>query len=239
MLVRMLERLVPAKAFKEKPHLTDLDVRMLDTPALAIEQSRTELERMGDGCEKMLRWLVELRDQDDPDKQLANRLKRREQVLDSIQDEIAAFITNLLSGNVPHIVADEARRQLRMADEFESVSDYVVDLDEFDRKLRRDGHRFAPEQRTGLNHLNRELFEYLASVNLALKLENRNILVESAPVAKRIRAHIKQLRRKHLDDLSNGGVAPLVNVAYLASLNAYSRVLDHTQNIAEAVSGEK
>ncbi len=61
MAVRMLERLVPSKAFKEKPHLTDLDIRMLDTPALAIQQSRTELLRMGDGCEKMLRWLAELR----------------------------------------------------------------------------------------------------------------------------------------------------------------------------------
>ncbi|MEQ8785890.1 MAG: Na/Pi cotransporter family protein [Pirellulaceae bacterium] len=239
LIVRLLERFVPSKKFKEKPHLTDLDVRMLDTPALAIEQSRTELERMGDGCEKMLQWLVELRDQDDPDKQLANRLKRREQVLDSIQDEISVYITNLLSGNVPHSVADEARRQLRMADEFESVSDYVADLDSFDRKLRRDGHRFSPDQRVGLNELNRELLEHLAAINRALKLGNQNVHVETAPIARRIRTHIKQQRRKHLDDLSRGDVPPLVNVAFLASLNAYTRVLDHSQNIAEAVSGEK
>lgn len=239
MLVKLLERWVPSKEFKEKPHLTDLDVRMLDTPALAIEQSRTELERMGDGCEKMLQWLVTLRDQDDPDKQLANRLKRREQVLDAIHDEMSVYITNLLSGSVPHTVADEARRQLRMADEYESVSDYVADLDEFDRKLRRDNHRFTPEQRTGLNNLNRELLDHLTSIDLALRQGNENILVETAPAAKRIRTHIKQLRRQHLDDLSGGGVPPLVNVAYLASLNAYVRVLDHSQNIAEAVSGEK
>lgn len=239
MLVRMLQRLVPAKEFKEKPHLTDLDVRMLDTPALAIEQSQTELERMGDGCEKMLQWLVELRNQDDPDKQMANRLKRREQVLDSIQDEISVYITNLLSGNVPHSVADEARLQLRMADEYESVSDYVADLDEFDRKLRRDGHRFSPEQREELNSLNRELLDHLSLINRALNQVNRNILVETDPLAKRIRSHIKQFRRKHLDDLSSGGVPPRVNVAFLASLSAYARMLDHSQNIAEAVSGEK
>ena len=239
MIVRFLERLVPSKEFKEKPHLTDLDVRMLDTPALAIEQSQTELERMGDGCQKMLQWLVELRGQEDPDKQLANRLKRREQVLDSIHNEISVFITNMLSGNIPHTVADEARRQLRMADEYESVSDYVADLDTFDRKLRRDGHRFSPAQRAGLSDLNRELLDLLTSINKALKLGNQNILVETGPAAKRIGTQIKQLRGKHLDDLSNGGVPPLVNVAYLASLNAYSRVLDHSRNIAEAVSGEK
>jgi len=42
-LGRMLERLVPPKAFKEKPKLTDLDVRMLDTPALGVEQWRNEI----------------------------------------------------------------------------------------------------------------------------------------------------------------------------------------------------
>jgi phosphate:Na+ symporter len=145
----------------------------------------------------------------------------------------------LLAGNVQHAVADEARRQLRMADEFESVSDYVADLDKFDRKLRRDGHRFTPDQRAGLNELNGQLLAHLVSINEALKQGNRNILVETMPTAQRIRKRIKQLRRKHLDDLSNGDVPPLVNVAILASLTAYGRVLDHTQDIAEAISGEK
>ena len=47
--VKLLKRFVPAKAYKEKPHLTDLDVRILETPLLAIEQSQKEIEKMGDG----------------------------------------------------------------------------------------------------------------------------------------------------------------------------------------------
>lgn len=237
--VRLLERVLPSKDFKEKPHLTDLDIRMLETPLLAIEQSRKELERMGDGCVKMLAWLTDLRKQDDPDKELANRLQQRERVLDSIQDEMSAYITNLLSGNIPHAAADEARLQLRMADEYESVSDYLAKLDEFDRKLRRDGHRFSDSQRAALHDLNNHLAEYLEQINVALSQNNRNILVETSPAAKRIRSEIKQLRRTHLEELSSGSIAPAVSVAYLAGLNAYSRVLDHSRNIAESISGEK
>lgn len=239
MFVRLLERVVPSKDFKEKPHLSDLDIRMLDTPLLAIEQSRKELERMGAGCVKMLAWLADLREQDDPDKELANRLQQRERVLDTIQDEMSVFITNLLSGSVPHAVADEARLQLRMADEYESVSDYIANLDEFDRKLRRDGHRFSADHRAALHDLNGHLAEYLGVINLALSQNNRNVLVETSPAAKRIKNEIKQLRRTHLEELSGGSIAPLVSVAYLAGLNAYSRVLDHSQNIAESISGEK
>lgn len=237
--VRLLNRFVPSKDFKEKPRLTDLDIRILDTPTLAIEQSRKEIEKMGDGCRKMLQWLNTLVQQDDRDRPLADRLKRREQVLDSMQDEISAFVTDLLAGNVPHSVADEARRQLRMADEYECISDYILSLDKFDRKLRRDGFRFTSQQRADLVQLNEHLAEYLQDVNQALTQGNRNIVTQISATSSRLRAEIKQLRRKHLDDLSAGNIPPQVSVAFLATLNAYARVRDHSHSIAEAVSGEK
>lgn len=236
---RLLTWAVPGKGFKEKSRLTDLDVHMVETPLLAIEQSRKELERMGDGCEKMLDWLATLIEQDEPDKILADRLKQREQVLDSIQDEITTFVTHLLASNLPHSVADEARRQLRMADEYESVSDYIADLDKFDRKLRRDGHRFSAQQRADFVELNRNIADYLTSVNEALRTGNTNVVTKTHAASKRVRDEVKLLRRKHLEALSEGDIAPLISVACLASLNAFSRVRDHSQNIAEAISGEK
>jgi phosphate:Na+ symporter len=180
-----------------------------------------------------------LRNQDDPDKSLADKLAHREQVLDSMQDEIAEFVTNLLSANVPHSVADEARQQLRMADEYESISDYILNLDRFDRKLRRDDQRFTEEQRQVLSELHNHTAEYVSAINEALVQKNTSVITTSDSMAKRIKSEIKQLRRKHLENLSSGAIPPIVSVAYLATLNAYSRVKDHTQNIAEAVSGEK
>ena len=239
LFVRVLKSAVPDREFKEKPRLTDLDIRILETPSLAIEQSRKEIGKMGVGCSKMLDWLSELMEQEHRDEKLADHLKQRERILDSIQDELAEFVTHLLSGNMPHSVADEARLQLRMADEYESVSDYVTNLDKFDRKLRRDGFRYTPEQRAGLLELNRHLAEFLNAINEALRLGDRNVLVKTEPLSKRIRNEIKRLRRQHLDELSHGAIAPLISVAFLAALNACARVHDHSRNIAEAISGEK
>lgn len=237
--VRFLNWIVPSKEFKEKPRLTDLDIRMLETPLLAIEQSQKEVERMSDGCSKMIAWLGELRDQESPDKALADRLKQREHVLDSIQDEVSEFVTKLLSGNVPHSVAVEARRQIRIADEFESISDYLVNLHKFDRKLRRDGFRFTPQQLTALGKLNAHAGEYVAAIGQALSQDNDNVLTQTDGTSKRIRDEIKLLRRELLDDLSGGDIPPQVSVALLATLNAYARVRDHSHNIAEVISGEK
>lgn len=242
---RVLKKIVPAKGFKEKPHLTDLDIRILETPLLAIEQSRKEIEKMSDGCSKMLGWSAELLQQDDPDKALADRLRQREQVLDSVQDEISEFVIQLLSGNVPHSVATEARRQMHMADEFESVSDYILDLDQFDRKLRQSGERFSEEQRADLVKLNTHVADYMTEVNQALAAGNTAVLTKTDPSAKRIKDEIKQLRTKHLDGLSAANadegitVAPVVTVAWLASLNAFSKIREHMREIAEAISEAK
>ena len=239
LFVRLLNWIVPGKEYKEKPRLTDLDIRLLESPTLAIEQSQREIEKMGMGCAKMLDWLVQLMQQDEPDKALADRLRKREQILDSMQDEVSEFVTNLLSGNVPHSIAEEARRQIRMADEYESVSDYIANIDKFDRKLRRDGLRFMPERRNALKKLNRYLAEYLDAINVALRTRKRNVLVETEAMSARIRTQIKQLRRQHLDDLSVEQISPRISVAYMATLNAYARVRDHVFNIAETISGEK
>jgi phosphate:Na+ symporter len=236
LLVKMLETFVPGKGFKEKPRLTDLDVRVLDTPALAIQQSRNEVKKMGDGCEKMLTWLGDLRDQDQPDKSLGNRLKQREQVFDSVQDEVSAFVTNLLAKTLPHKIADEARRQLSLVDEYESISDYLAGLDKFDRKLRRDGFRFTDQQRDELRNLNGRVIEYLQAVNAGVVRNNHHVHRETDGASRRIKSQIKQLRKRHLEDLSRGDIPPQVSVAFLAALNAYARVRDHLETIAETVS---
>lgn len=238
-IVRLLERLVPSKPFKEKPRLTDLDVRILETPLLAIEQSRKEILKMGNGCLKMLDWLSQLVQQDDPDKKLGDRLKQREAVLDAIQGEVAEFITNLLSANVSHSTAEEGSRQLRITDEYESISDYIASLDKLDRKLRRDGFRFTELQRADLAQLNTHIAEYLSVVHQAFTTNNRNVMVSTEAMSKRIRDEIKSLRRKHLKELSVGATPPIVSVAYMAAMNAYVRIRDHTHNVAETIASEK
>lgn len=239
LFVKFLQKIVPSKDYKEKPRLTDLDIRMLETPLLAIEQSQKEIERMGDGCLKMLSWLGELREQSAPDTSLADRLKKREEVLDHMQDEIAEFVTKLLSGNVPHSVSEEGRRQIRIADEFESISDYIQDLDKFDRKLRKAGHRFTETQLESLMHLQQQTSSYIEKIHEGLVQANRNTMTQTEQLAKRIRDLIKTSRKQHLDELSTGGIVPVVSVAFLASLNAFSRLRDHSYNIAETISGER
>ncbi|MCK4999820.1 MAG: Na/Pi cotransporter family protein, partial [Anaerohalosphaera sp.] len=127
-LGRFLNKVVPDKAHKEKPHLTFLDVRMLDTPAISIEQSQKEIIKMSQMTASMMDMLRIHLAADFPDRSKTPKIFKREKILDVMQKEIMEFLSSLLAGNVSHDVIDAGRSQLRMADEYESVSDYITTI---------------------------------------------------------------------------------------------------------------
>ncbi|MFW6256463.1 MAG: Na/Pi cotransporter family protein, partial [Candidatus Sumerlaeota bacterium] len=119
----LLKRMVPDKNAWEKPHLSFLDVRMLDTPALGIQQSRNELLRMAENVKEMARQLRKAIDTLKPDEERDKEIFHLEEVTDIQQKEVVEFLSDLLSGNVPHQVMDTGRGQMRMADELETIAD--------------------------------------------------------------------------------------------------------------------
>ena len=235
----LLERFVPQRDRKEKPHLTSLDVRMLETPVFAIDQSRVEILRMADGCDKMMGWLSEMMAQETPDHKLVQKLFHREEVLDTIQDEIVAFLTDMLAANLPHDVIDEGRRQLRMADEYESVSDYITSILKFHLKLGNQGHQFTPVMRKQLDDLHKMVSEYLQMVNAGYKQREPEVITKARSACSEIHHRVRKLRDDHLQRLTDEKVEPNVNVAFTSTLNSYRRVTDHTLNVAESLAGAK
>ena len=238
-LGRFLEKFVPQKDHKEKPHLTSLDIRMLETPVIAIEQSRVEILRMAVGCNKMMDWLAELVKQDVPDQKLVQKLFHREEVLDTIQDEIVVFLSDLLAANLPHDVIDKGRSQLRMADEYESISDYIATILKFNLKLQNQGHTFTPAMREQLEELHQMVKDYLLLVSEGYERRTPEVITKAKSMGSEIDHRVKSLRDEHLQRLTEKKIEPHVNVAFTSTLNSYRRVTDHTWNVAEALAGEK
>ncbi len=235
----LLERLVPHKADKEKPHLTSLDVRMLETSAIALEQSRVELLRMADGCVKLAGWTKEILEQEIPDQKTVQKAFHREEVLDTVQDEIVEFMAHLLSGNIPHDVAEEARCQLRMADEYESVSDYYITILKSHLKLEQSGLHFPDRNFKDLMRLHDMVADYLTLINRGYEQRQPEVITKAHSQGNAITLRAKELRDGFLAKLSDEKLDPQIIVAYSAQLNAYRRVREHVLNIAETLAGEK
>ena len=235
----LLERCVPERVVRERPHLTSLDVRMLETSVIAIEQSRIEVLRMAHGCKEMTDWMKDLLTQEIADEKTVQKAFHREEILDTIQDEVVAFMAHLLAGNVPLDVTEEARRQLRMADEYESVSDYLIAVLKSHLKLQQGGLRFPETDAEDMLGLHEMVADYLVMINEGLERRQVDVITAAKSQGEAITRRSKELRGRFLSRMSEQKLEPQVIVAFNAQLNAYRRVREHLLNVAEAIAGEK
>jgi phosphate:Na+ symporter len=239
-LARFVSLLVPEKqAEGEVPHLTHLDTRIFDTPAISIMRSSKQILFMADSNETMFEKLAVVLESGKPNEELEQTIFHSERVLDNVQKEIMLFLGELLGGHVPHEVTEKVRGQIRMADEYESVSDYAAAVLKGLRKLRANKLRFSPEGHEELKNLNRLALDYLRQVGAAVRAENPQAARELLPVSTEISHVIKEYRQHHITRLTAGKVSPLSSLVYTDLLNSYRRINDHALNIAEVVAGEK
>ncbi len=236
LVVKAICRLIPDRPVKETPRLTYLDVRLLRTPALDIQQSLEEIIRMKDHVLKMQDWLRQLLVRDaDRDAELEKKLFHREEVLDIIQREITEFICRMLNGNVPHQVVIEARRQLQVADEYESISDYLAAILKLHLKRLNAGLPMSYEGLEEILRLHDMVAQYTAMISEAFVHNNPGILSKAHSQGDAITHYMKTCRDKHLTRVANQDASPLCSLVFTDMLTSYRKIKDIVLNIAEAL----
>ncbi len=238
-LAWVIERLFPEPAEREIKRLTYLDVRMAHSPSLGIVQSREQIHAMGAAVEKMFGYLADIMAKPGGDNLLEEKLFRRETILDQMQKEVVVFLSKLLAGEVPHRVSDEARGQVRMAHEYEALSDYQAAILKSWIKMRKNGLEISQQGLADLQQLHREAADYVQRVNQAVHADNKGFITRARADGENITRLMKQIRKRHLQRLGEDKVTPLKSLIYMDMLNHYRRLKDHALNVAEVVAGEK
>lgn len=238
-LTRVITRLVPDKQIKETPHLTYLDFHLVDGPALAVVQSRKEIVVMAEVVGKMLSGLREIIEAPGENEALERKIFQREDRLDIMQREVTVFLSQVVAGQVAHDVAGEAQKQLRLADEYESISDYITGVLKKNIKLRKKGLSFTEEGRTEILNLHDHVAGYINRITTAVQADESDIMTFAHSEGLRIHSLMKIYRRQHLERLAREQANPLASLVFTDILNDYRRMKDHALNIAESQAGER
>ena len=238
-LAKLLPHIMPGKMRKEVPHLKFIDVRMLDTPAIGIQQSRNEILRMSQAVQRMLARLKTIIEKGNVDQMGGAEIFHHEENLDVTQKEITEFLSNLLSGNVPHNVMNDGRMQLRMADEYESISDYITNILKLNLKMRKSNLRMSEDAKREILDLHDRVSAYINFINESVEKSDTEILRKANTQGAAITHFVKEYRRKHLERIGTEHTSPLKSLIFTDILNSYRRIKDHALNIAETLTGEK
>jgi len=238
-LARLVEWIVPDQKIDETKHLTYFDVRMLDTPSIGIVQSHKQVLFMAESVEKMTDWLGEVLESKDRLDELEHKVFHYENIMDNVQKEVVVFLSHMISGQISHDVMDEARRQMRIVDEYESLSDYIANVLKGIIKLRNNQLSLSAEGRSELLSLHGLAADYIRNINEAERTENKEIITKAETDGELITRQMKDYRRQHLLRLSAEKIPALKSLVFTDMLNNYRRIKDHALNIAEVIAGEK
>lgn len=238
-LEKLLLNIVPEKALRQAPKLTMLDDVLIETPIVAIETTRSEIERMGEIVDKMMGQLKEAISGESVNKQFVNKVFHREEVLDKIQNEISIFLIGLFAAGLPQKVSDEGKQQLLMADEYESISDYIVRVLKLHLRLREANLTLPPEDSKDIFELHEDVTDYVRMVTNGCVNRSKEILFKAHPRSDYINHKIRKIRTQHVSRLAVERKDPLITMIYSDMLSGYRRIKDHALNIAEAMVGQK
>ena len=241
-LTALVRRLVPGGDVKEQPRLTMLETQMM-APALAVEQAHEEVSLMATCTHKMMgdfRTVLEGARKEETERGIFEA----EDKLDRVQHEVTTFLGRVMSAHLPTEVAFRARMLLRVADEYESVSDEVRSLLKMIQRMRTGGMALSHEGKDELLSLHDLCVHFHDKVTEAFhkgKAYAPDVLTHMHADSEAISQRIKDIRAAQLQRLTdhNPHAEPLKIVLLMDLLNVYRRLKEDCLNIGEAMLDER
>lgn len=239
LLAKGLIRMFPDPEKAEKRHLCYFDNHLIQTPILALQQSSNEILRMRDACSQMLENLKVSWATPERDEKREQAIFKAEDNLDVMQTEIVTFISHILTTELPQGQMENARSQLRLADEYESISDYIASLQKLIIRLKQQSIILNETGMQNILALHEQVTAYLKAIGEAVQTNDTYILQNIRTTSDQISGLFKEYRKQSMDRLAAGKTSPVSCVHVMDALLVYRKIKDHGFNIAEAISGAK
>lgn len=238
-LARLLEKLIPVTKNEDGiSRLTSLEsITLFESPTIAYEEAKAEVDRMGNLVVKMSDDLLALMRSEEYDEEAVRTIFEAEEALDVYQCEVSKFLVDLLGvKSISHDTVNKIQCLFRIADEYESISDYITSILKRLLVLRDEDAKISGGKFEDVQALHLRTSEYLrdlaASVQLADYSHKARLLTEYRSV----KQMFKEKRGVHLERLATDAIPPLEAVNYMDILTCYRKVNDHLLNITEVLN---
>lgn len=234
-MAALLERLIKDTGTGIE-HATKLDMRLINTPSIAIEQTKEEVMGMGRDIKAMFTSLNKHILGAEGAEESTNLLVNYEEKLDLVQKEITDINFALLKEDLEECDVKLTRENIEVADEYETISDYLTRVSKSLHKLEENDIILNGTKKDTLDNLHLKVEELFDYVNKAYETGDKDILIESMNRAATIKELYKKARKTHMERVAENTMPAMLSTAYMDILNHYRRIKDHVVNVVETLS---
>ena len=229
-LVWIVTRLVPGTERTERAEAKYLGDQFLRLPAVALQQARRELMRMGRLTLDMLAASrTALLGPEAPETAVVFEI---EESIDSLQDAIDDYLDRIDGASL----APEAERRLHVfrhvVGDIERIGDHAVNIAQRAGRARRNGRAFSPVAADELDHMFDRSTELYRLALRALQGEDHAAARDALDVEVDVDRLEREYKANHVRRLEEGACDPEAGILFAEILHNLERIGDHAVNIA-------
>jgi phosphate:Na+ symporter len=236
-LIGFLERLT-VKLTRIKPGAMDmgpmyLEKHLLNTPTLALEGVKKEINRMvecaRDGLQKALKAFFE------NDKSSANEVEQCEELVDNLQKEITGYLVDLAERELDEDEAETIPVLLHCVNDLERVGDHAVNISEIalrriEQKLPLKGKEIEELQK--LVKIINSMFENTIQALSSNEIEPARAVLKKEEKLNYLQVELKEV---HIRKVKKGKYNYLSSIVFNDFVDNMEKIGDHLTNIAQGV----
>ncbi len=207
-----------------------LDDRLLETPSVAIERSRTVAGRMAEISCRYLRASIDLLD--NFDSKLADDIRKGEDTVDIYEDELGSYLVKLSSQSMTEKDSHEVTKLLHMIGDWERISDHSVNILESAEELKDKEISFSPQAMAELAVLYRAVGEIVTLTEQAFLNADMALAACVEPLEQVVDDLRDGIKRRHILRLKKSECTIEHGFVLSDILTNLERVSDHCSNIA-------
>ncbi len=241
-IVLFVEKIVRPKAKEiddeETIQLSYISTGLLSTAELSLLQARKELGYYGSKIQKMYDIIPTLIDakKDDEFTQLFEKMKKREEISDKLEQEITHYISEVSTGRLSSDSKHDTQQILRITTELESMADGCYKVACIVKNNREKNVQLSDADRFKLDELIKLVRQALA--DMLIDIEQDTLTHETILKAKALEIEINTLRTELLNESTaavSEGKEVYSDGAYFRDLvRILERIGDYVVNVVEA-----
>jgi len=234
-LEALVVKIVPVKAEDAIAKPVVLEERLLETPVIAIDQTRREIVRMTAAAKEAVNQAIEGLEKDDI-KKLELTLKT-EDAVDNFQYEITSYLVALSRKELSDELSVQLPVLLHTVNDLERVGDHAVNITEIAERKIDQRLSFSESAQSEAGQLKKEVNEMLDCISAAL--ENNDIEAAKSALVNEEALNKMQMdfRRSHVQRMTEGMCSPEAGLIFIDLVDNIEKIGDHLTNIAQAVIG--
>ena len=214
-------------------HKTELDERLLASPALALGQCREVTMKMADCAVQALRG--SLLSVTDYTPALAEQVRADEEVTDHYEDILGTYLVKLSSQPLTAADSENATELLKAIGDFERIADHAVNIVESAEELQSKGLTLSEAAQADLKVLEAAVEEILDRSADAFRRGDAQAAAAVEPLEQVVDLLKEQLRTRHILRMREGKCSIEAGFVWADLLTDLERTSDHCSNIAGSV----